>query len=987
MFQLPNAVRKHVPVTLLMTAFVLTAVASGGSSGTAAAAPTDPAGAKVSPAVPGKGQQAYRAGRYIVSFADEPLASYDGRVTGYPATRPAQGRKLDVTTGAARRWQARLVARHDAALARVGASKIYDYTVTNNGFAADLTAAQATALAKLPGVVALERDVIRRLDTTSSPDFLGLTRSGGLWSQLGGAKKAGAGVVVGVIDSGIWPESTAFAGGTGIPVPSDWRGACVTGQRFPATICNDKLVGARYYVDGFGKRNLGKGEYLSPRDGNGHGTHTASTAAGNGGTPVTIDGHDLGSASGMAPGAKVAAYKVCWTGGSGASDGCSSSDSVAAINDAVADGVDVLNYSVGASSESPVYDSVEIAFLLATRAGVFVAASAGNSGPGASTLDHPSPWITTVGAATFRRAYQAVELGNGNRYVGASTTPSLPTAQPLVTGVSAKLASATSQDAALCLPKTLDPARATGKIVVCDRGVNARVDKGFEVKRAGGVGIVLANTSPNSLNGDFNPVPAVHVDHTAGPEIKAYAASAAARASIVPLTAAELAEAPQVPEIADFSSRGPSTTTGGDILKPDLAAPGNDVVAAVAPPSNHGRSWDFLSGTSMASPHIAGIGALLRAQHPDWLPSQIKSALMTSARDTVSSANDPFAQGAGFVEPNAAGDPGLTYPATYQEYVSYLRHLGAVTSEGAKISGTDLNQPSIGIGALAGSKTVTRRVKNESSQTVTYSGAATLPGMTVAVSPSTLTLRPGEEQSFTVSFTRGIAVLGEYTKGSLTWSSATHRVRIPVAVRPVAIQAPTEIHAAASASGKQSYAVTPGTSGTLTTTVDGLVGVTPTQGSVTTGAFDTEAPVADADTKAFQVTVPAGSVAARFSADAADDSADLDLFVYRDGELVDLSAAAAADEQVTMLAPAAGTYDVYVNGFATPGGSSAFGIANFVVTPGSSGNAAVTPSPASSTQGTPLELSASWTGLDQAKRWFGVISYSGAADKTYLSVG
>ena len=594
-----------------------------------------------------------------------------------------------------------------------------------------------------------------------------------------------------------------------------------------------------------------------------------------------------------------------------------------------------------------------------------------------------------MAAATYRRAFQAVELGNGARYVGASTTPSLTTAAPLVTSTSVKLASASDHDAALCFAGSLDPAKATGKVVQCDRGVNARIDKGFEVKRAGGVGIVMTNTGPNSLNGDYHPVPAVHVDDTARTAIKAYitAAGSAATAKIVPLTAGELAAAPQVPEITDFSSRGPSTTTGGDILKPDVAAPGNDVVAAVAPPFNHGRSWDFLSGTSMAAPHIAGIGALLKAQHPGWIPSQIKSALMTSARDTVSSANDPFAQGAGFVDPNQASDPGLTYPATFDEYVGYLRHLGAVTSAGPKISGSDVNQASIAIGSLAGSQTVTRRVKNEGARAATYRASSSVPGMDVTVSPSTLRLQPGEEKSFTVSFTRTTTPLGSYAKGSLTWSDNSHDVRIPVAVRPVAIEAPVEVHGDASASGSQSYSVTPGTTGTLTSTVNGLVGVTPTEDSVTTGAFDDTAPVADADTKKYTVTVPAGALAARFSEDSSDDTADLDLYVYKGGELVALSASGSADEQVTMQAPEAGTYDVYVNGFATPGGSTSYGISNFVVTPGSLGNASVTPSPTTTTQGEPVDLTANWTGLDTTKRWFGVISYSGADDTTYFSVG
>jgi subtilisin family serine protease len=853
--------------------------------------------------------------------------------------------------------------------------------------AANLSARQATALAKQSGVLALEPDRKVTVDTTDSPHFLGLDKAHGLWNQLGGPRKAGAGTVVGVIDTGIWPESAAFDGHTGIPVPAHWKGTCVKGEKFPATKCNDKLVGARYYVSGFGQENIAPDEYLSARDGEGHGSHTASTAAGNYGPKVSIDGNFLGRASGMAPGAKVAAYKVCWSGKEGVDDGCFNSDSVAAINQAVADGVDVLNYSIGGTSESQIYSSVSIAFLLAARAGVFVANSAGNSGPGASTLDNSAPWVTTVAAATFRRAFQAVELGNGARYVGASTTPPLTTPAPLVTATDVKLAGASAADAALCFAGTLDPAKAAGKIVICDRGVNARIDKGFEVQRAGGVGIILVNTAPSSINGDYHPIPAVHLDVADGQAVKAYAASAgdSATARIVPLNAAELAAAPQVPEITDFSSRGPSIVQNGDIIKPDIAAPGNDVVAAVAPPFNHGRKWDFLSGTSMASPHIAGIGALLKAAHPDWMPSEIKSAIMTSARDTVSSARDPFAQGAGFVAPNAAANPGLVYPTTFTEYVQYLASTGFIT--GPQIQATDLNQPSIGIGALAGSQTVPRRVKNVGSHTTTYRATASVPGVDVTVSPSRLRLAPGEEGSFEVTFTRNGAALDQYATGSVTWRGGRHNVRIPVAIRPVALAAPTEVHGDASASGSRTYTVTPGTSGQLSTTVAGLVGVTPIQDSVVSGPFDAANPTAGPAVKHYAVDVPADTVAARFSEVSQDDSADLDLYVYRNGDLVDLSASGDASEQVTLLDPAAGTYDVYVNGFTTPGGSTAYGMSNFVVPPTDAGNAEVTPNPADATLGQPLELTASWTGLDPAQRWFGVISYSGAENKTFLSVG
>jgi subtilisin family serine protease len=936
----------------------------------------------------------YSAGRYIVTFTDDAVASYSGYLRGYSATRPATGKKINPNSSAVQAWRSHLTSVHDAALARVGASKIYDYTVTNNGVAADLSARQATELAKQPGVLALAKDVAAHPDTTLSPHFLGLDAPGGIWSQLNSNNaKAGAGIVVGVIDTGIWPENPSFAGNTGIPVPATWHGTCVAGQNFPVTECNDKLIGARYYVSGFGKHNINKDDYLSPRDGAGHGSHTSSTAAGNYGVKMTIDGNLIGTGSGMAPGAKIAMYKVCWNGKPSVADGCFNSDSVAAINDAVLDGVDVLNYSIGGTSESSVLDPVSMAFRSAANVGVFVANSAGNSGPGASTLDHPAPWVTTVAAATFRRAFQAVQLGNGNRYVGASTTPSLPTPTQIVTAASVKLASATTLDASRCIDGTLNPALATGKIVVCDRGVNARLDKGFEVKRAGGVGMVLANVSPNSLNGDYHPIPAVHITDTDGAAVKAYitANGAAATAKIVPLTAAELAAAPQVPEITDFSSRGPSTTTGGDILKPDIAAPGNDVVAAVAPPSNHNRLWDFMSGTSMASPHIAGIGALLKALHPTWLPSEIKSAIMTSAGDTVSSASDPFAQGAGFVQPNGAADPGLVYPASPTEWRQYLVGLGVHFAPPndtlTAVSGSNLNQASIGIGSLPGSQTVTRHVKNVGSSTATYTASASVPGFQTVVTPASLTLTPGQEAAFTVTFNRTDAAMREWAKGSLTWNDTTHRVRIPVALRPVPVAAPSEVHGDASATGSKTYTVTPGSTGPLANTVHGLVGVTPIDDSVTTGPFDPTAPAAGAGTKLYHVTVPAGTTAARFSLDSNDDTADLDVFVYRSGTLVGVSASGSADEQVTLLAPTDGTYDVYVNGFATPGGTTTYKLANFVVDASSAGNATVTPNPAPATQGVPLTLTASWSGLDPAKRWFGVIDYTGTGSVTLLSVG
>jgi subtilisin family serine protease len=945
-------------------------------------------------AAPGKSQakgQALTAGRYIVSFADEPAATYEGNVAGYARTRPDAGKKLDPTRPEVVRYRARLAKLHDDALAKVGATKAYDYSVATNGVLVNLTAAQASKLAAQAGVVRLEKDALRQLDTTYSPEFLGLTAPGGAWSQLGGRADAGKGIIVGVIDSGIWPESPSFSGAelkrdkAGLPVPASglrgkWFGACVQGELFDSQDCNDKLIGARYYLEGFGKQNVGKEDYLSPRDGEGHGSHTASTAAGNVVNHVTIDGRDFGTASGMAPGAKVAMYKVCWDAKPGASGGCFNGDSIAAIDDAVADGVDVINYSVGGTTESSPLDSVEQAYRRASNVGIFVANSAGYSGPGASTLDHPSPWLTTVAASTFRIAENVVVLGDGQRFLGASTTLTRPQQTPLITSVAAKLASASADDAALCVPGTLDPAKAAGKVVQCDRGVVARIDKSFEVKRAGGVAMVMTNTSPNSLNGDYHAVPTVHVDDKGRATILAYLAKTTAP------TAGFVAGSSgvHVPEVAAFSSRGPSTTTGGDILKPDIAAPGNDVLAAVAPPFNHGRSYDFYSGTSMSSPHIAGLGALVKAAHPTWSPAAVKSALMTSARDSATTT-DPFAQGAGFVQPNGALDPGLVFDAAPNDYRSYLVGLGVHFAPPfdtlPAVDGSDLNQASLAIGALAGRQTVTRTVKNVSGSSEHYTFSASVPGLSLVSDVPDFTLAPGASQVLHITVTRVDAPIGDWAKGSITLQGATHRVRIPVAVKPVAISAPAEV-TGSGATGSLHYSVTPGFTGTLDTSVVGLTGATPTPDSVVSGAFT---PAADADTKVYSLVVAPGTRIARFDVDDATNTDDLDLYVYSGSTLVDLSASAAGDERVTLVDPAPGTYTVYVNGYDTGGGGQ-YTYTQWAVPAVDANNLTVSDN-VPATLAVPLDVTASWSGLDATKRWLGVISYAGADETTVVTIG
>ncbi len=274
-------------------------------------------------------------GKYIVVLGGLPETAYDGRVAGFAATRALPGRQFDANRTVVRRYRGYLRAQQNAVLDRIGNPQIYyRFTTALNGFAGQLTAAQVGALRRMPGVLSVQPDKLIHTDTVETPAFLGLSGPHGVWAQHGGPKKAGDNLVVGVIDSGIWPENPSFAGHRPVgPVPG-FLGRCETGERWTKKDCNSKVVSARYFVKGFGAGNIEKFEYLSPRDANGHGSHTASTAAGNHGVKVTIEGQSFGRASGMAPGARIAVYKALWSQPDGTASGAIS-DLAAAINSAV----------------------------------------------------------------------------------------------------------------------------------------------------------------------------------------------------------------------------------------------------------------------------------------------------------------------------------------------------------------------------------------------------------------------------------------------------------------------------------------------------------------------------------------------------------------------------------------------------------------------------------------------------------------------------
>ncbi len=375
---------------------------------------------------------------YIVQMAELPVASYDGRLATLTATRPQRGQRLDREAPEVSAYEGFLTDRHDQMLRRAGGGrKVYDYHYTFNGFAAELTEAQAELLKADPGVLKVMKDELRTADTSSTPGFLGLDDRRGLWSDVGGVDRAGEDVVIGIVDSGIWPESGSFSDGSGRSHDKGreervhryhplrgWRGKCFGGEQFPRSTCNDKLIAARHFNAAWGGDAALKAEmpweFASPRDYHGHGTHTASTAGGNHDVRTTGDATVFGPVSGIAPRARIAVYKALWSTQDGSQASGFTSDLVAAIDQAVADGVDVINYSVSGTSVN-FLDPVEIAFLFAADAGVFVATSAGNSGPTAATVAHPSPWVTTVAAGTHNRDGRGqVTLGNGTTYNGAS---------------------------------------------------------------------------------------------------------------------------------------------------------------------------------------------------------------------------------------------------------------------------------------------------------------------------------------------------------------------------------------------------------------------------------------------------------------------------------------------------------------------------------------------------------------------------------------
>ena len=698
------------------------------------------------------------------------------------------------------------------------------YDTVFHGFSALLTHQQVASLSSHPSVLAIFEDRRRQLHTTRSPQFLGLRNQRGLWSE----SDYGSDVIIGVFDTGIWPERRSFSDANLGPIPRRWKGVCEAGVRFSARNCNRKLIGARYFSKGqeAGADSINPLnetiEFRSPRDADGHGTHTASTAAGRYAFRASMAGYASGVAKGVAPKARLAVYKVCWK-----DSGCFDSDILAAFDAAVADGVDVISISIGGGDgiSSPYYlDPIAIGSYGAVARGVFVSSSAGNDGPSGMSVTNLAPWLTTVGAGTIDRDFPAeVVLGDGRRLSGVSLYSGAPLKgrmyQLVYPGKSGVMADS------LCMENALDPSIVRGKIVVCDRGSNPRVAKGLVVKKAGGVGMILANGISNGegLVGDAHLIPACAVGADEGNAIKAYISSSASPAATLDFKGTVLGIKP-APVLASFSARGPNGLNP-EILKPDLIAPGVNILAAwtdaVGPSGldsdTRRTEFNILSGTSMACPHVSGAAALLKSAHPDWSPAAIRSAMMTTATlvdnrnmplvdQATGKASTPYDFGAGHLNLGLAMDPGLVYDIANSDYVDFLCAIGygpkliqVITRSrpncpARKPLPENLNYPSfvalfpVSSRGLS-TKTFFRTVTNVGPANSVYRVRVELhaKGVTVTVRPSQLAFSEAvKRRSFVVTVTADSRnlMLGKSGAvfGSLSWTDGNRVVRSPIVV-------------------------------------------------------------------------------------------------------------------------------------------------------------------------------------------------------------
>ncbi|KAF6174318.1 hypothetical protein GIB67_040811, partial [Kingdonia uniflora] len=756
-------------------------------------------------------------------------------------------------------------------------------------FAARLSQQEADNIARKIGVVSVFVDPIYKLHTTRSWDFLQYQTDVVIDSNLSSNSDPlshGTDTVIGIIDTGIWPESESFKDKEIGPIPSRWKGVCMEGHDFSATTCNRfhfsslyvyfildmklidipriirlfiltesrcgrKLIGARYYNSSVSSKATIKIHEQSPRDTLGHGTHTASTAAGNSIAGASYYGLATGTAKGGSPGSRIAIYKVC------TSDGCRGSAILAAFDDAIADGVEILSLSLGASAfMKPDFssDPVAIGSFHAVDKGITVVCSAGNDGPTSGTVVNAAPWILTVAATTIDRDLESDVVLGGNKVVKVMFSISShhiwkgsePTQNPniyvlfvlqgeainfsnlqkspiypLIYAESAKKSSSSKDDSRNCNPSSMDGAKIKGKIVLCEHSDDSysKTEKMKEVKKLGGIGLVLIDELEKAIAFPFGDFPMTVISSKEGAEILSYINSTRKPVATI-LPTVSVTEYKPAPTVAYFSSRGPSLQTR-NLLKPDIAAPGVNILAAwtganstsETPPTGQKPSqFNLLSGTSMSCPHVSGIAAFIKSNNPNWTPAAIKSAIMTTATEANNEKTPlttdaglmatPYDYGAGEINPTGTLQPGLIYEINTNEYLQFLCNYGYKLSTIKLISNTstefdcpkesntdlisELNYPSIAISKFDGKniKNITRTVTNVGAddETIYTASVKSLKELEVKVVPQTLQFtKRNKKLSYQVIFSSSSAIAGDLF-GSITWSNGMYKVKSPFVV-------------------------------------------------------------------------------------------------------------------------------------------------------------------------------------------------------------
>ena len=650
-------------------------------------------------------------------------------------------------TSAGTRDAADLLARQDAVLTAIGAGEpVYRWTTALNGFALPLSDAQLAVLDDQPGIALIEPDEVRPLaGRTSLAAARGATSSPRL--------RGGAGVVIGVVDSGIAPDSPAFADVPGLGRdPEGFAGECAGGDGWSVDDCTRKVVGARWFAAGFGTDRIRSSESLSARDVLGHGTQVSSVAAGNAGVSVRVDGRDAGQFGGVAPQARLAAYKACWGAPDPADDGCSTADVVSAVDAAVADRVDVLNLALAGGDG---IDTLQRALLGAAEADIVVIGAAGNSG-GTAYAAHSSPWVTTVGSAVGRMSRGVVTGPGGRTFTGGGRPAAVRGRAVLAQDAAAPGVS--RRAAGQCLGGSLDSRKVARRIVVCRRGGIGRVDKSDNVALAGGRAMVLVNLRPGSVTADFHSVPTVHLSAAAGRSFSRWVAGHPGARVRMSRVSGDPGTRRTAPWSASGDPRGPS-------VKPDAVADGDAVLGAL--PDASGRTWGVFSGSSAATAHASGLAALVLAEH-DWSASVVRSLVAGSARPIPGSS--VLAQGSGAL-PSRAPTAHLALDVPARAWRRALRQHTLA----------DLNSSSLLLTVRRG--TAVRTLTNVGTRPEYFS--VTARGFTshrVSVQPLAVRLAPGQSARFTITVT-GPTTPGGLDDGELVWLGARGGItRVPVAL-------------------------------------------------------------------------------------------------------------------------------------------------------------------------------------------------------------